>query len=90
MWAKNSVCTTAADLFWSPASGHLLVKTNVPHLMLTTRLVPHLPYEMSILYSLGITNSYCSQSGTKTTDYLNNMVHLFCNPGMDSDAVGDL
>lgn len=34
-----------------------------------------------------ITSSYHSQFGIKTRDYLNNTVHLFHNPDMDSDAV---
>lgn len=36
-----------------------------------------------------ITSSYISQSGTKVTHHLNVMVHLFHNPDMDRDAVGD-
>lgn len=76
------------DLFWTPASGHLLTKANALHFILTTHLIPHQPYKMSALYSL-ILQALTSPSGTKMTDYLNSMVCLFHNPDTDSDVVGD-
>lgn len=80
------------DLFWSPVSGYLLAKTsNAPHLMhpmLTTSHFPPALQDVSFVLT-DLTSSYLSHTDTKMTDYLNNMVHLFYNPDMDSDAVGD-